>query len=288
MTKQEWVDYYKKKYPNRSDSEINKLADEQVKLQANPVLETGTGIVFGGGTGSSSNKNGIRIGFGLVDANGDALVIQPGRLPSYMQGLLLKDPTAYTKVQNLVYQASGKKYSDPDALGTWLQTVAMNLQSSIAQDPTLKNSNVESVVNAAIANRLNNPLFAKAESAKNVPTRQIYKKTDAEIESDINDQAQKVLGRAITPADMEQKWYKDLRKGISGLYSQGIVTKTEKVKNPKTGKVENRVVQVPQYSQEQVTSKITSTLQEADPEAVARNERIGFTKFLFGMGGQQG
>lgn len=288
MTKQEWVDYYKKKYPNRSDSEIQKLAEEQFNLQATPATGTGTGIVFGGGSGTSSTTNGVRIGFGLVDANGNALVIPPGRLPSYMQGLLLKDPTAYTKVQNLVYQASGKKYSDPDALGTWLQTVAVNLQSSIAQDPTLKNANVESVVNAAIVNRASNPLFQKATASTGGATRQIYQKTKEDVEQKINKDAETVLGRSLTPEDTSKQWYKDLRKAIRGLYNEGIVTSTERVKNPKTGKIETVVKQIPSYSEAKIDEMTTQALKTADPEAVARNERIGFAKFLFGMGGQQG
>lgn len=288
MTEKQWIDYYRKKYPSRSEAEIKKLAKAQVEKQSQ-TAGSETGITFGGDNATSTTSSrGVRIGFGLTDANGDALIISPGKLPAYMQTLLLKNPKKYAKVQTLVYQASGRKYSDPDALGTWLETIASNLQVGSRQDPTLANTTVESIVNAAVVNRASNPLFAKTTAgAENLPTRQIYAKTDAEIESDINAQAEKVLGRAITPEDMKQGWYKDLRKGISGLYGQGIVTKTEKVKNPVTGKMENVVTQVPQFSQEQITGKITSALEEADPVSVERKKNLEFANWAFQkMGGR--
>lgn len=288
MTKKEWVDYYRKKYPNRSDAEISRLADAQVQRQSQ-TAGSETGITFGGDNRqtSASTSRGVRMGFGLTDDNGDALIISPGKLPSYMQKLLLKNPKAYTKVQTLVYQASGRKYSDPDSLGTWLQTIAQNLLSSSREDPSLAKVNVESVVNAAVANRASNPLFQDKEKA-DVPTRQIYQKTVEQVESKINKDAQEILGRTITPADMETQWYKDLRKGIRGLYNQGVVTSEEIVTNPKTGKKERVVKQVPSYSEEKITEMTTEALKTADPESAARNERIGFTKFLYSMGGQQG
>lgn len=286
-TLKQWKAYYREKYPDHSDKRIAELAQKAFDKQQSQAPAGGqTGITFGGTEASSDKGRGVLIGFGLTDANGDALIIPPARLPSYMQSLLLKDPKTYRQVQTAVFQASGRKYSTADDLGKWLQTVAQNLQQAARQDTTLSNVNIEAVVNAGIVNRANNPIFAKA-GAENLPTRQIYAKTKAEVETDINSQAEKVLGRSITPNDMEQQWYKDLRKGIRALYNEGILTTTEKVKNPKTGKMENVVKQVPQFSAEQVTEQITTALEEADPMSLERKKNLEFANWAFQkMGGR--
>lgn len=126
------------------------------------------------------------------------------------------------------------------------------------------------------------------KKAEAIPSRQIYAATPEQIDADINTIASKRLGRTITDTDKQADWYTDLVKGINKLYQKGIVTETKKVKNPKTGKMENVVTQTPGFSTAQVTEKITKAVEGADPEALARNERINFTKFLFSQGGQQG
>lgn len=287
-TLKEWKAYYRNKFPSQSQKQIDQLAQFAFEKQQQAGTSADKLPTFGDQNEPLSDKTrGIAIGFGLTDANGDALIITPSRIPSYMQTLLLKNPKIYKRVQTAVYQASGRKYSTPDELGKWLQTVGTNLQSSVRQDPTLANVDLEKVVNAGIANRASNPIFAAKSGGGNVPTRQIYSKTKEEVESDINAQAEKVLGRTITPDDMQQKWYKDLRKGIRGLYDQGIVTEAQRVRNPKTGKIENVVRQVPQYSEEKIKETITTTLKEADPESLDRKQRLDFTKWFYGQGGQR-
>lgn len=119
-----------------------------------------------------------------------------------------------------------------------------------------------------------------------IPTRQVYAATPEQIDADINTIATKTLGREIQDADKEADWYQDLVKGINKLYSKGTVTTVEQVKNPKTGKMEKVVKQTPGFSKEQITEKITGAVEAADPESLARKERIDFTKWMFGRGGQ--
>lgn len=119
-----------------------------------------------------------------------------------------------------------------------------------------------------------------------IPTRQIYATTPEQIDADINAIATKTLGREIQDADKEADWYQDLVKGINKLYSKGTVTTVEEVRNPKTGKMEKVVKQTPGFSKEQITEKITGAVEAADPESLARKERIDFTKWMFGRGGQ--
>lgn len=134
---------------------------------------------------------------------------------------------------------------------------------------------------------LENVMAQAGGAAPQVPTRQVYNVTAAQIDADIEEIAMKRLGRSLQEEDRKAEWYNDLVKGVQKLYSQGVVSEPAKmVKNKKTGKMERVVTQTPGYSQEQVTQKITSAVEAADPESLARKERVDFTKWFFGRGGQ--
>jgi hypothetical protein len=121
-----------------------------------------------------------------------------------------------------------------------------------------------------------------------VPTRQVYQPTTDQIEADINALAAPSLGREITDADKSASWYKNLLKGVSELYGKGTVTTVKEVKNPQTGKVEKLVTQTPGFSKEQVTEKITTTLEEADPISAERKKNLELANWAFKkMGGGQ-
>ena len=120
-----------------------------------------------------------------------------------------------------------------------------------------------------------------------LPTRQVYQVAEAEVDADIDEFLQKRAGRTLQDADRNEDWYKDLVSSINKLYSKGIVTTVAEVKNPKTGKMEKVVTQTPGFSKEQIEKKITSAVEAADPESVARKQRIDNTKWLFSKGGQR-
>jgi hypothetical protein len=120
-----------------------------------------------------------------------------------------------------------------------------------------------------------------------LPTRQVYQVAEEEIAADINEIALKRLGREIQDVDKDADWYQDLVKGINKLYSKGIVTTTKEVKNAKTGKMEKVVTQTPGFSKEQISERITGAVETADPESLARKQRIDNTKWLFSKGGQR-
>lgn len=126
------------------------------------------------------------------------------------------------------------------------------------------------------------------KKAPALPTRQVYQVAEEEIAADIDEIMLKKAGRTIQDSDKQMDWYKDLVKGISKLYSEGVVTTVKEVKNPKTGKMEKLVTQTPGFSKEEVTQKIETTLGKAAPEDVARKERVDFTKWLFSQRGSKG
>lgn len=123
-----------------------------------------------------------------------------------------------------------------------------------------------------------------AARGPSLPTRQVYEVRKADIEADINEIALPRLQREIVEADKQQDWYKNLVKGIQEMYAKGTVTTTKQVVNPKTGKKENVVTQSPKFSKEQIEEKITTTLTKADPESVARANRLDFARRYFGGG----
>jgi len=125
------------------------------------------------------------------------------------------------------------------------------------------------------------------KKAPALPTRQVYQVTEDEIAADIDEIMLKKAGRTIQDSDKQMGWYQDLVKGISKLYSEGIVTTVKEVKNPKTGKMEKVVTQTPGFSKEQIAQEITSTIEAEDPASVERKRRIDNTKWLFSQGGQR-
>lgn len=120
-----------------------------------------------------------------------------------------------------------------------------------------------------------------------VPTRQIYDITPEQIDADIEEIAIKKLGRTLQDADRKADWYKDLIKGVQKLYAQGVVSQpSEIVTNKKTGKQERIARQTPEFSKEKVAQRITAAVEAADPESLDRKQRLDFTKWFYGQGGQ--
>lgn len=124
----------------------------------------------------------------------------------------------------------------------------------------------------------------KKADKPDLPTRQVYQVAEAEIDADINEIAMKKLQREIVDADKNSEWYKSLAKGINEMYSKGIVTTTQEVRNPKTGKMEKLVTQAPKFSKEKIEEKIGTALTAADPESAARANRLDFARRYFGGG----
>ena len=120
-----------------------------------------------------------------------------------------------------------------------------------------------------------------------IPSRSIYQYAPEQLAGKIDEAAQNLLGRAITDADKEAPWYKDLNSALNKMVMQGTVTEpTKKVRNPKTGKLENVTIQRPEVTAEAISQKITGALEEADPVALERKKNLDFANWAFKkMGG---
>ena len=127
----------------------------------------------------------------------------------------------------------------------------------------------------------------KTKKPKADLTRQIYNVTPEQINADINDVAQKVLGRTITDADKQADWYSDLVNGITKMAGRGTTTEVKTVRNKKTGKLEKQVIQTPEVTKEAITERITGVVEAADPASLERKQNLDFANWAFQkMGGR--
>lgn len=218
---------------------------------------------------------GVQLGFGT-----DRYLISAGA-KRYITSLVTQNPKLYAKIRNAVKQATGKTYNDPDLLGAWIEKTVENLNNSI--EPNAKKVSVEDLLRGAAALKI-----STSTEKPNIPTRQVYQTSPETIAENIDTLAGNVLKRSITDADKKEDWYKNLTKSINDMVSQGIVTTSKVVKNPKTGQMETLVTQAPGFSKEQIAAKTTKALETADPESFARSQRIDFTKWLYGQMGFSG
>ena len=127
----------------------------------------------------------------------------------------------------------------------------------------------------------------KKKSSKADLSRSVYQYSPEQIDADINEVAQKVLGRTIVDADKSADWYQDLTKGLNKMISKGTVTTTNFVKNKKTGKLEQVTVQTPKFTKEKAAETIESAVTAADPISLERKQNLDFANWAFEkMGGR--
>ena len=121
----------------------------------------------------------------------------------------------------------------------------------------------------------------------NLPSRSIYQYTEADRVKMLDEVSQTLRGQGITEEDKSAKWYKDLKKSVDNMIATGTVSTSKKVRNPKTGQLEVQTVSTPGFSQEQVATVAEKAIRKAAPEDVARQERVGFTNWMFSaLGGK--
>jgi hypothetical protein len=137
---------------------------------------------------------------------------------------------------------------------------------------------------------LENPATQSGTSgASNLPSRNVYQYTEADRIKIIDDVSQTLRGQGLTEEDKKQKWYTDLKSSIDNMIKTGTLSTTEKVYNPKTKKTEIKTVATPGFSQEKAAAVAESAIRKAAPEDISRQERVGFTDWMFKtLGGANG
>jgi hypothetical protein len=119
------------------------------------------------------------------------------------------------------------------------------------------------------------PGLAKGAGGENIPTRSIYKYSDEDVDTIINNVYQRRLMRPATPAELEEE-----RAQARTKLEQGTVTTTKKVKNPVTGQLEAVVTQEAGPTKEVVEQSIDERIKALNPDEADRTARIGFSSWL--------
>lgn len=229
-----------------------------------------------GSTISSQNTSGAYSGWsGGATTN---LAVDP-----YVADVLSMSDKDRLAVSQMLKNAGYLRYTSSKynkALGDAYSQAAMDWATEAARtgrtDLTLKSFLQENVI-------------PSQGSGPSLPSRSIYQYSPEQLGAKIDETAQSLLGRAITDADKSAQWYKDLNKALNKMVMQGTVTTTKKVKNPKTGKMENVTIQKPEVTSESIGQKITGALSEADPISLERKNNLDFANWAFKkMGGANG
>lgn len=127
----------------------------------------------------------------------------------------------------------------------------------------------------------------KRGQAPKVPSRSIYQYSPEQLDAKANEIAQDIAGKAITEADKSADWYKNLMSSLNEMVMQGTVTTTQKVRNPKTGKMENVTIQKPEVTTEAITQKISGAIKEADPASIQRKQDLDIENWFLSMRGNR-
>ena len=113
------------------------------------------------------------------------------------------------------------------------------------------------------------------EEKENLPTRTISEQRPEVLENLVDTWYKKVLSR---PASMEEKAARLAE--MQAEIAQGTVTTSKKVKNPKTGKIENVVQSTPGFSQASSEARITEQLKALNPDDFDRTKRVEFSSWI--------
>lgn len=103
-------------------------------------------------------------------------------------------------------------------------------------------------------------------------TRQIRKYDEDVLKEVANSIAMKKQGAMLSDEEMQEALAL-----ANSMIEKGTVTKTEKVRNPKTGKIETVVKTSPGFSQERFESELGKKIEEDSPERVERRKMFEFT-----------
>ena len=237
------------------------------------------GLPASGGTISSSNASGAYAGFkGPTSGSNKKASTDPYAL----EALQMSDAdrlalSKLLKAAKYIKTASSKYNKNlGEAYAIAAQDAAVE-SAKTGRDLTIK------------AFLLENAATTSGTGTSNLPSRNIYKYTEADRVKIIDDVSQTLRGQGVTEEDKQAQWYKDLRKSIDNMINTGTLSTTQKVKNPKTGKLEVQTVATPGFSQEKAAAAAETAIRKATPEDVSRQERVGFTDWMFKtLGGANG
>ena len=119
------------------------------------------------------------------------------------------------------------------------------------------------------------PGIGRDGAEPSLPSRQIYQYRDEDLDVIVNDAYQAAIGRKAEPEELAVR-----RQSVRKQLEMGTVSVTKKVKNPKTGQLENVTTQTPGASKTEIQSDIESELAKMNPDEADRRKRIGFSEWI--------
>lgn len=241
-------------------------------------------------------------GDGPVNSFTNQVYLGKGKMPGYPTqsptgGTYQVKPSKGDRVMP-VAQARASYLTDEALRNSWLQTLKKN---GVTTDPIKARALWDLSVAGASdwyatsagtqkitpEQYLNWYLGGEKKTPKADLSRSVYQYAPEQIDADINEVAQKVLGREIVDADKQAEWYQDLTKGLNKMIAGGITTQSKLVKNKKTGKLEQVTTQTPEFTKEKAVSTIETAISEADPVSLERKKNLDFANWAFEkMGGR--
>jgi hypothetical protein len=141
-----------------------------------------------------------------------------------------------------------------------------------ALDAILKNSFTPTELKQ---NLLKDYLPLGGDATENLPTRTISKQDPVVLGELIDSVYQKNVLRRATPEE-KAKHIKNFEEDINS----GTLTTTKKVKNKKTGKMENVTTVESSFSQAKAETELEQSLRELNPDDFDRAKRIQFSDFI--------
>lgn len=164
-------------------------------------------------------------------------------------------------------------------LGYTVKNSAADIKRLMANDPVL----IEYADGAQDFNQLASIIAAdylpaldtSAAAGPRLPSRSVYKYSDDDINSLINETYKTALGRTATPEELAAR-----RSAVRPQLEVGTLSTTKEVKNKKTGKLEQVTVQTPGPSKTDVQTSITDELKKLNPDEADLKSRIDFSSWL--------
>ena len=237
-----------------------------------------SGLPASGGTISNSNASGAYTGFKGSNAGAASKADPQITALMALSPKDLLDTAKLLKAAGYIKTATSK-YNKKlgDAYVAANQELVVEAQRSGRPTLTLRQFLAE------------NPATPSGTGGPSLPSRNIYKYTEADRVKIIDDVSQTLRGQGVTEEDKQAQWYKDLRSSIDNMINTGTLSTTQKVYNPKTKKTEVQTIATPGFSQEKAAAVAETAIRKATPEDVARQERVGFTDWMFKtLGGANG
>lgn len=119
------------------------------------------------------------------------------------------------------------------------------------------------------------PGLTKSGTGTTIPTRQIYQYSDDDIRTIVDESYMNSVGRKATPEEFAARL-----ASVRTDLSVGTLTTTKKIKNPKTGALENVVTQEAGPTKTSIQTGLETEIKAAAPEEVDIKQRGEFASWL--------